>query len=270
MSERTSHGRGLKMGVNGARLAFVSGTFWLVASVPVWSQISASPIADLTPHGERTPPPTPPNLPLPNTDPRDLNGAYTSPMGFPGGGPPRPPPGSGITGGAPGFGGGGPPPGPPRTNDPFSECMPVIAVGVAGSPGLIVQTSGRITFIGEGENIVRRVYLNEEFPTDLRPTRLGYSIGHWEGDTLVIETRGLLTNAVAPAMTKVTRVIERLHKSEDGRTIESVSTIEGLGPDGMSRTDSQHKTMTWRPDQVPLEVVCEDVQNFTQYEKGGS
>jgi len=135
---------------------------------------------------------------------------------------------------------------------------------------MIIQTPGRLTFIGEGNNNVRRIYLDASFPQPLEPSRLGYSIGHWEDDTLVIETRGLRTNAVAPSMTSITRVIERLHKTNAGRTIESVSTIEGVDADGKSASLTMHGNMTWRPDQVPVEVVCEDVQNFALYEKGGS
>ena len=43
-----------------------------------------------------------------------------------------------------------------------------------------------------GPNSYRIIYLDgREFPAKIPPTNYGYSIGHWEGDTLVVETRGL-------------------------------------------------------------------------------
>ncbi|HTM04069.1 MAG TPA: hypothetical protein VL173_11235 [Vicinamibacterales bacterium] len=43
-----------------------------------------------------------------------------------------------------------------------------------------------------GPNSYRIIYLDgRQFPAKIPPTNYGYSIGHWEGDTLVVETRGL-------------------------------------------------------------------------------
>ena len=43
-----------------------------------------------------------------------------------------------------------------------------------------------------GPNSYRIIYLDgRSFPENIPPTNYGYSIGHWEGDTLVVETRGL-------------------------------------------------------------------------------
>ena len=43
-----------------------------------------------------------------------------------------------------------------------------------------------------GPNSYRTIYLDgRDFPKDLAPSYYGYSIGKWEGDTLVVETRGL-------------------------------------------------------------------------------
>ena len=43
-----------------------------------------------------------------------------------------------------------------------------------------------------GPNSYRIIYLDgRSFPQNIAPTNYGYSIGHWEGDTLVVETRGL-------------------------------------------------------------------------------
>jgi hypothetical protein len=42
-------------------------------------------------------------------------------------------------------------------------------------------------------NLRRIIYMNRKtFPDNIKPSRAGYSIGRWEGDTLVVETRGFL------------------------------------------------------------------------------
>ena len=56
----------------------------------------------------------------------------------------------------------------------------------------ILVTPGRITMLGEGDgNRMRRIYTDgRAHPEDPDLTFHGHSIGHWEGDTLVIDTVG--------------------------------------------------------------------------------
>jgi len=69
-----------------------------------------------------------------------------------------------------------------------------------GVPGIMVQpydieflfTPGRVTIIQEAYMQVRRVFTDgRPLPQDPDPTYNGTSIGHWEGDTLVVTTVGL-------------------------------------------------------------------------------
>ena len=58
----------------------------------------------------------------------------------------------------------------------------------------IMQAKDRITFFSELNDAMRRVYLDGRKPTAKQlddPTYAGYSTGHWEGDTLVVETVAL-------------------------------------------------------------------------------
>ena len=55
----------------------------------------------------------------------------------------------------------------------------------------IMQTRDRITMFSEWMDALRRIYLDGRKPTQKQlddPTYAGYSTGHWEGDTLVVET----------------------------------------------------------------------------------
>jgi hypothetical protein len=58
----------------------------------------------------------------------------------------------------------------------------------------VMQTRDKITFFSELNDALRRVYLDGRKPSQLvldDPTYAGYSTGHWEGDTLVVETVAL-------------------------------------------------------------------------------
>jgi hypothetical protein len=56
----------------------------------------------------------------------------------------------------------------------------------------IVQARDKIAFFSEWMDAYRRVYLDgRKMPKDLDPSYNGYSTGHWEGDTLVVETVNL-------------------------------------------------------------------------------
>jgi hypothetical protein len=61
-------------------------------------------------------------------------------------------------------------------------------------------TPGRVTILGEFDgNRLRRIYTDgRPHPADPDPTFNGHSIGHWEGDTLVVDTVGILPQAFLP------------------------------------------------------------------------
>src|SRR4030081_2161611 len=58
----------------------------------------------------------------------------------------------------------------------------------------ILFTPGRVTLLGESDgNRLRRIYTDgRPHPDDPDPTFHGHSIGHWEGDTLVVDTIGVV------------------------------------------------------------------------------
>jgi hypothetical protein len=78
-------------------------------------------------------------------------------------------------------------------DDPTARCLP------AGIPRLhslglfpvqIVQTPKQVIFLYEYTNVFRVVPLNAKHPDDLEPAYMGDSVGHWEGDTLVVDVIG--------------------------------------------------------------------------------
>jgi len=71
------------------------------------------------------------------------------------------------------------------------EGMPTIMGAVYAIE--ILQTPGQVTILAEFLTQTRRIYLDSKMPPleDLSPSYNGHSVGRWEGDTLVVETRGV-------------------------------------------------------------------------------
>jgi len=67
--------------------------------------------------------------------------------------------------------------------------MPSILWGLGGAPMEIIQQPKRITLLSEATNQFRFMYLDgRKAPEEYPHTRNGYSIGHWDGDTLIVDT----------------------------------------------------------------------------------
>jgi hypothetical protein len=84
----------------------------------------------------------------------------------------------------------------------------------------ILYSPGRVTLLGESDgNRLRRIYTDGRgHPADPDPSFHGDSIGHWEGDTLVVDTVGVLPQTLLAVSESVgvpnngdLHVIERLH-----------------------------------------------------------
>src|SRR5437762_9116833 len=77
-------------------------------------------------------------------------------------------------------------------DDPEANCLPTGIPRIAPYPWRIVQTPTHIFFLFEGNiHSYRQIFLNvNKHPDDLDPTWYGHSIGHFEGDTLVVDTIG--------------------------------------------------------------------------------
>ena len=113
-----------------------------------------------------------------------------------------------------------------------ANCVP------AGLPGSMQQpypleflfTPGRVTIIIETYSVVRRVYTDgAPLPEEPDPSYQGSSVGHWEGDTLVVETKAILPDTSPLAGIKdhsdKYRVTERIRLIEPD-VMEIVTTRE--------------------------------------------
>jgi hypothetical protein len=78
---------------------------------------------------------------------------------------------------------------------PSERCLPrgVPAMMLArDEPWKVVETPGAVIILFHESLHYRQIFTDgRPFPTDPAPTWIGYSVGRWEGDTLVVETIGL-------------------------------------------------------------------------------
>src|SRR5579864_5650513 len=75
-------------------------------------------------------------------------------------------------------------------DDPEANCLPTGVPRMAPYPWKIVQTPTLIVFLFEGNiHSYRQVFMDGRgHPQDIDPSWYGDSIGHWEGDTLVVDS----------------------------------------------------------------------------------
>jgi hypothetical protein len=127
-------------------------------------------------------------------------------------------------------------------------CRPTGVQGVTSPKGpvLILQTPDKLVFVAEEDREVRKVYLSDQHSQDLKPSYSGDSVGHWEGNTLVIDTvgyngKGQLDEVGNPHSERL-HMVQRLTMSADGNTLTNVITFD----DPKYYTKAFTKTRTWR------------------------
>jgi len=95
-----------------------------------------------------------------------------------------------------------------------------------------LQTEDQVTILYENNQQIRRVYMNEKHPEELPRTWYGHSVGHYEGDTLVIDTVGQIDftelDRFGTPHTDKLHVVERYRIDEAG-FLEVIFTVEDQG-----------------------------------------
>jgi hypothetical protein len=149
-----------------------------------------------------------------------------------------------------------------RKDSPLARCLPVsVPFHDFFDLNRIVQTPGLIVLLFESPNSPHRTVFTDgrDLPKDPNPTWLGYSIGRWEGDTLVVTTagfndRGWLDSAGHP-QTESLRVTERLRRRDVGH-MDFEITIDD--PKVFTKPFTVKTERMLAPDTEILEDVCEN------------
>src|SRR5580693_910873 len=152
------------------------------------------------------------------------------------------------------------------------RCWPAGVPGLniynRGQPVHFIQTPEKVVIINELYAQIRHVYLNVPHSANPKPSWYGESVGHYEGDELVVDTIGLndktfVDNYRTPHTDRI-HVVERFKLIEGGKTLQAVVTVDDPGAFNMPWTAIQR----WRrvSDRPFTEMICaENNFNFFNY-----
>jgi hypothetical protein len=118
-------------------------------------------------------------------------------------------------------------------------------------PTFILQEPKKITMMWQMDQQIRHIYMDVPHSTNPKPSWYGESVGHYEGDTLVVDTIGLndktfIDNYRTPHTERL-HVVERFKLIEGGKTLQVSIEVDDAGA----------FTMPWRA-----------VQRFMRYDDG--
>jgi hypothetical protein len=146
--------------------------------------------------------------------------------------------------------------------DPDANCLPqgVPKINAAPAPWRIVQTPGYIVIVYEAFNLWRQIFLDgREVARDVNPTWMGYSTGKWDGDTLVVDTRGFNGKAwldqLGRPSTDALHVIERFQRKDFGH-MDLRITIDD--PKAYTKPWTVAQDVHLLPDTELLEFICNE------------
>lgn len=154
-------------------------------------------------------------------------------------------------------------------DDPLARCMPPgvpridMSTPDAPHPFKIVQTPTLIVLLYEtsSNSTFRQVFLDgRPLPQNAQPTWLGYSIGHWEGATLVVDTAGFnglswTDTTKGHPQTDAAHVTERFTRRDFGH-LEIGITIDD--PKAYAKPWSAKVPANLLPDTDLIETYCEN------------
>jgi hypothetical protein len=144
---------------------------------------------------------------------------------------------------------------------PSSRCVPQgIPRGDLDNylPFKIIQTPAVIAVLYEESNTYRQIYMDgRPLPVDPQPTWMGYSVGRWEGSTLVVDARGFndqgWLDATGHPQSEELRIRERFHRRDYGH-MDLELTIDD--PKTYTKPFTVKATEVLVPDSDLLEYVC--------------
>jgi hypothetical protein len=145
---------------------------------------------------------------------------------------------------------------------PVSRCLPpgVPLIHAIPVPFKIIQTPRAIVILYEAWTIYRQIFTDgRPLPKNPNPTWMGYSVGSWNGDTLVVDTVGLNDRSwldlTGHPHTEALHVVERLRRNDLGH-MEMQITIDD--PETYMKPWTATEGVRLYPDAELLEFVCNE------------
>ena len=143
-----------------------------------------------------------------------------------------------------------------------ADCSPWGVPGTMVMPSVFVVAvdSSEVSFKGDYLNVERIVHLDGQGrPPGLAPSFFGYSIGHWEGNTLVVDTSGFTAQAEGFGFDRPSsgakHVVERFSLSADRKHLLYEATMEDS--EYLQGAVTHRSQWDYRPDQKPTKNPCD-------------
>lgn len=154
-----------------------------------------------------------------------------------------------------------------RADEPVARCIPQLDMpGIALYPIQFVQNAQTVVILIEPRHNFRIIPLNAKHPDDLDPSYVGDSVGHWEGDTLVVDVTGFKEQLSGVSIhSDAMHVVERFTRA-DYNTINYEALVED--PKALTKPYTITSKIMLRPGTRLQEYVCEENnQDPAQFEK---
>jgi len=147
----------------------------------------------------------------------------------------------------------------PVADNPIPGCTPKGMPWIMAQPYPmeLVEVGENIELRTEEFDLVRVIYMGEGATTDGPPTLLGHSVGRWEGNELVIETRGIswrFFDSRGTQHSDALELVERFGLNEDGS--ELIYTLVATDPATFTEPVTLTKQWLWRPGEVVRPYEC--------------
>jgi hypothetical protein len=154
-------------------------------------------------------------------------------------------------------------------DNPDAHCLPMglTQLHMHPQPRKVIQTPREIVVMYEANGNVRQILMDgRSLPkNDPTPWFYGYSVGHWDGDTLVVETTGfrddVWLDVEGSPLTSTGKITERWRRPKFG-LMQIDITIED--PKAYTKPFTVRVNHRLMPDTELMEFVCED-RDATHY-----
>lgn len=147
-------------------------------------------------------------------------------------------------------------------DDPGAFCHPMgmPSVNTVPVPYKIIQTPGLIAILYEGDTVFRQIFTDgRKLPEVTIPSWLGYSVGRWEGNTLVVDTIGFHDKSwldrIGHTHSDALHIVEKFRRRDVGR-LEIEITLDD--PNTFTRPITFTQPATLRSEGDLLEYFCTD------------
>jgi hypothetical protein len=149
---------------------------------------------------------------------------------------------------------------------PRNQCWPGGIPFVFSTTAIeLLEQPNEVTFLYYEDHEARHVRMNGQHPKNLKPSWYGDSVGHWEGDTLVIDTVGIKIGPYAMIDWYGTPHSPALHLIERYRLLDYEQAKDGLERDFKENFQVQQDMIdpSYKGKHLQLEFTVEDPGVFT-------